>query len=491
MFLTMLRLGFLCPLLVLMGCGGGNGNGKIPEPSTPASEGLFPESSLWDRQVTYRTFKQADRSEAYKVAYSPATGNVCYLLREAGLEDRSRIPSKWKNTIECRTRDGQVLMTRTHDTSGIFKDVLFKPDGSLILAELVLADTGRVSSAPEFFLQLGHYSVQGQLLQQKILEDIPSDQELNFYDISTDDEVTVSSVPQLVDNGRPRIFDNAVVKLKWMNDSLYMLAYTYGVKVYRLSNLLENVWDTQVMPAHTWLWASLLQNNAAFDVNDAGEVIVAFEGYTGEAAAYEQHFGRSLSKTNDSKDIFIEVYSRTGDYLRTLLVGNPVYSENLIGVTSEDRVLWIGANVRHNKNNPESNSDTEWDILLDAVNLQSGENLAYHLIDFEREDVALDFHRLPNRNFLFSGVSGFDQADTNSQITFGQGTVLETDSDGKITRSIALTSPRNVVVYSSAVIDQDNILFSGVFDGPITHTCESDYSLCFQYGVVGAADLHR
>ena len=482
---TLNRLAFLvCVALALSACGGGSAKSETPPsdtPTPPPAGNRFPDNSLWGSQVNYKTFDSTDKSEVVSVV-SSSLGSVCYILREAGFSDITTFPPNWHSTLECLNQDNEIYLTLQHYQTGLINKMHFMPDGNLIVAELIKTND---SSSNYFELQISQYSAQGTLINQAFLEDSATDKELLYYPIVFGELLDPEPNPNLMANNRPQLYEHAIIQFRVANNSLYLLAYTYGIKVYKLSENLVVEWSTQVMPLHSFLITPFLQNTADFVITEAGDVVVAMEGFQAEANAYGQHFNRDLNKTDDLSDIFIVVLNSAGEFVKNALFGKAQYSEQLVGVETHNQTLWLAANVRHNKNNPESNSNTEWDLLLSSYNLENNETLTYELIDINKEDYAEQFHSFGDGRFLFNGLNGFDQADTNSQTSNGAGMLVEVDETAAILNTTTLSAPRNVIVKSSATAESGQIFFAGSYDGPITHTCEQDETLCYQKGMVG------
>ena len=453
------------------------------EPESPQQGAEFPSSELWGDRVQYQAFDTAAVNKVDKVALGP-NGQICYIHREAGIDDITVVMSNWSSRVNCIDANHDAILSHKRVGNGILKDVLFTDDGSIVIAELI--DIENDDETDLFFLQLSIYSVDGSLIKQSILEDKASEDELYYYTVDADD-VTRSTLTKLAVGAIPAIVGNAPVTLKWHNGFFYLLTYSYGVKVYKFDRALEVQWSQQVMPAYTWLWASSLSNKAKFTINNYDEIFVGFELFNEDVKVYEQHFNRSFNKPIENKDIAVSVFSTDGEYQRSYLTGKQD-SENLVGLVYKDNRLNIAANVRIAK--PEAtNSTTEWDMLLMSVSPDDGWMDEYQLIHIDKEDSAQDVALLPNGNILFAGTTGFVQVDTNSQVTNGNGLLVEVDESGGIVRSLIMSAPRNVIVEAAVPIDDHQILFASRYDGPITHTCDNDNSGCYTKSALGIAEL--
>jgi len=468
-----------------VGCSNGSDPAPEPEPIfEPEPDFGFPSTDLWGEDISYQSFQASDKTKIDSLAKGP-NGEICYVLREASVEDLTAELSSWDSRVQCIDALHSNILNHQRTGKGILKDVTFSDDGNIIIAELIDAPSENTST--RFFLKLSVYSNSGTLLEESILEDPASQEERYYYSVS-DGEVTREELPDIVIDDKPVFVSSAKVSLKWHNNALYLLAYSYGLKLYKFDIGLQSEWDVQVMPAYTWLWTTSLQNDAAFTINDMGEIFVAFELFAEDADIYEMHFSRNLNKNNDLGDNAVSVYTTEGQYQRTILLGKDEYTEKLTGIVYHDNKLWLGASVRHEKPDATS-STTEWDLLLMSAWPDDGSIVDYHLIDYDKEDIATDFNVLPNGNFLFAGTSGYIQVDTNSQVSEGNGVILELSQEGEILRKSIMSQPRNVVTQSILPMNNNEILFTNIFDGPITHTCDNDNSLCYNKASFGIATL--
>ena len=484
-----LLLSLTC-LLLLVSCGGSESSKPditIPEtkPALPQlGEALFPETERWGNDIAYRTIESQDKNLVDKVIYSEQ-GTSCFINRQTSIGSQ-KLKTEWPSTVECLNIKGEQVITHQAQGTGIIKDLLFKSDGSLVIAELIDFERD-ADHLKTFYLQLIHYSATGILLKKQILIDAPNQDELYYYSVNNG-EINRKIIDDLVDGDKPTLPSTSLVKLVLHQDDIYILAYTYGIKVYQLTDDLLVNWDVQVMPAYTYLWTHMLQSQADMTISAEGQVYVAFDLWAEDTQAYNIHFDRSINIAAGQGGIAIEMFSSTGEYQRSLLLDNVEQTENITAIIHHNQSLWLGSNVRRSKEQT-AGGTTEWDILLAKLSPESGDTLGYHYIHHDQEDIAYDFKLLPNDNFIFSGSTGFVQVDTNSKVSYGDGFLLEVTPEGQIIGSAVLSKPRDVAISSIAVLESNLIMFSGSFDGPITHTCDTDTSLCYQSGMVGIARI--
>ena len=498
---------YLILFFVLVGisaCGGGGGSStpKIGDgnPVNSPDEGNspskdfsanFPEKTLWGDAVSYTAFNASHKSEIASVAYGP-DGQICYILKEAEVETETIFDYAWTSSLHCFDHQGHSIVDFHRTGKGIIKDVLFTPEGNILLADLIEVDpddSDDNSFNLGFFLRFTLFSETGEILQQKLLTDTPSEEELYYYRVE-ESIVTREKMPSLTDDGKPVIVESTDFSMQWWDGSLYVMAYTYGIKTYRISENLNTVWGAQVMPAYTYLWTHLIQNGAALAVNEQGDVYVAFELFDDDILIYEHHFGRSLDaqdNPDDNASIGVSVFNNSGQYQRSFLAGVPEYSEQLVAIGFQNEWFWIGGNVRHDKF--ENADRTEWDLLLMRYSSADGTLFDYNLIHHDEGDFAYDVELLSNGNFLYGGVTGFRQAETNSIVSNGTGMLVEVTQEGEIARKQTMPEPRHVSINLIHAVNDNQILFANTYNGPITHTCDNDDSLCYQDAAVGVATL--
>lgn len=405
-------------------------------------------------------------------------GHLCYIAADIDDEGYSAFPSEWHSAVECIKDDltgfrYERQCATDPEWQHDLKDIVFNEEGNLVVTELVQVErTGGENKIDWFYLQFTEMTVAGEVIKTSILEDESDARETRYYEYDSDGKaVTCSQNVAFEQDGKPLLIDLAQVETQWVDGSLYMMAYTYGVKMYKLDSDFNVDWDVQVMPAYTWLWGTLLTNSSSFTVTDSGDVYVAFELYGSDSDIYEQHFLKSLPNKQPKGSVGISVVNSDGVIERTFAIGEEAYSESLTDIKVADDKLWLGASVRHSPN--ASGSNSEWDLLLMSADLETGETLSYHLIDHNKEDLAYDFLLQPNGQFAFAGITGFHQADSNSQTSDGNGLILEVNSLGEVINQTEFDLERDTYITGFSM-DGDSFIYDYVFDGPITHTCDAE-----------------
>lgn len=406
-------------------------------------------------------------------------GHICYIAADIDDEAHSTFPSEWNTVVEC-IHQGELSGFRyerqcatdpewKHD----LKDIVFNDEGNLVVTELVEVQRADYEGRVDWFnLQFTEMTVAGEVIKTSVLKDETDARETRYYEYDADEKaVTCSQNVSFEEDGKPLLIDLSKVETQWVDGALYMMAYTYGVKMYKLDSDFNVDWDVQVMPAYTWLWGTLLTNTSSFTVTDSGDVYVAFELFGTDSDIYEQHFLKSLPNKQSSGSVGISVVNNDGLIERTFAIGEEAYSESLTDIEVTDDKLWLGASVRHSPN--ASGSNSEWDLLLMSADLETGETLSYHLIDHNKEDIAHDFLLQSNDQFAFGGITGFHQADTNSQTSDGNALILEVNSLGEVINQKEFDLARDTYITGFSM-DGDSFIYDYVFDGPITHTCDAE-----------------
>ncbi|WP_146027084.1 hypothetical protein [Bowmanella denitrificans] len=492
--------------LVLSACGGSSGDNKeadkpvnpppVTEP-TPDPARTFPDNTLWGESIRYFAEEQQGQNRITSVTQS-AEGNLCYLTEQTLPENYYRFPPKWGSRVDCKNAQGEVYFSHQSTGNNILKQVLFTQQGQFVVAELIQA-TADGARFLQYYLQLTLHNSQGEVLQQKLVSHDASkhEQYLYVFDASPEYEAGPEGVYRFTLNntakqGNALLFDISTVKLQWHAQSLYMLSYIDGVSLYRFDANLEQRWVKQVAPNYSLLHSRLGFFNPAFTFSD-DEILLAFESTDAEAKAYNWHFGRNLPLRGGDKqgykNITLAAYDLQGEFLRDFRLLSEGRFEKLVDLTYQQGSLFIGANT-HVKKFDKPNYTTEFDLVLMRTNPASGDILDYHVLDINQEDYATVFVPMPNQRFLFAGQNGYRQVDSNSQVSDGQGMALEVTANGEITRTMFLHQPRNVSIESVVVTEQMQLLFGGIYDGPISHTCDNgDMSMCYQKAMLGLGSL--
>ena len=492
--------------LVLTGCGGGssdnNDGGDITPPVTPPDPGTEPptpepptpepppnpvvkappvETTLWGDSLPFRRWENGYSNDIQKVQ-SRDDGTLCYLiLREQEQSQRWPIES-----VECIDAEGTVVFQISSTEDDIIKDILISPSGDLYIT--TLTDAHDESREWGYFLRISQFDRQWQKVEEAILVDSEEPGESAIYD-TEDGVLTIEPFNKSLD-GKPLILSSGYASLYWANNHLHLLAYSYGIKLYRLDQSLTPVWATQVMPQHSALSIFGLSPGTDVTFDEHGNAYVAFDLYLDEYRYYEIHFGQEWEKQvepSNKLDLGVVRVSNSGEHLTGYFVGIPDYSEYLVSIEYQNGSLWLASNASVKKFDRE-NDTLEWDIQLYEINAMDGQYLRHHLLDIEGDDRVSSFALTPDGDFLLSGVIGFHQFDSNSWTRDGKGLLAKVDTQGVITTMKTLENPRNVVINDAIQMSNGSIHFGGIFDGPLTHTCDDDLEemkMCYYKAMLG------
>lgn len=472
-----------------------NNNGDLNQTTadmgTRSDEAIFPETSLWGSDILYRRLDQADLVEALKVTRRK-NGSVCYLYRENTFGNDTLYPASWHTKIECIDRSGSVDFDYASHEQSVIKDFTIDDDNNIIIAELI--DAEREHHLLKYFLKLTRFGEDGLETHQVILQDSPGDEELLTYlPNSESNDFEVMTLDALVYDGKPILADTAEVNLNWNNGQLYLLAYTYGIKIYSLEDDFSIVWDRQIMPANGGLWFVSTRTKSRFSVDKNDNMYVQFDVSTQagmiESRIYTEHFLRDLNKEHSRENNLIVVaIDSAGQLLGDFYVGSDNDVEDIYGMVADNSRLWFVGN-RSIEKTTEHNNKYEIDIVIFSSSPLDGKTLSYQLVDFEEDDFAFDFQLDNQGNFFVGGMVGGKYVDSGSQVVNGKGAILKLNKSRELTHSIVMAQPRNVEIQSIEILDSKHVLFAGIYDGPITHTCDNDKSLCYRKGVVGIVEM--
>lgn len=390
----------------------------------------------------------------------------------------------WQQSMSCHS-DGQQTFRYQPQDGAIVVDMAVQDGSRVLLLEAVPSAYDGPGPAEGWFeLRFTQLDGAGNTLQQRWLEDQPDEQELYYYFYERNAETPSRRVEEsLSHNNRPQIGVNTLARLQVHDGVPYLVAHTYGVKVYRFNSDLTVAWDQQIMPANRDLWFGDLTNVSRMAVRDDGAVVVAFELFQGteprddNARLYQAHFGQPLADPNPGSDVGISVLSPDGVKLRTFIAGLKGHDEALTSVLWRGDELLLTGGTRYGKADAAGGS-SEWDSYLARIDSTTGETLHSQLVHVHDEDMLLDTVLTDSGRLLMAGESGFSQADSNSQMTYGYGVIYEVNDAGDVLPLMRLDKPRNSRINGIQVVG-DTLYYRYDFDGYITHTCDTDKTLCW------------
>ncbi|MDV2080501.1 hypothetical protein [Marinobacter xestospongiae] len=492
----------LAPALLLAGvlaaCGSGSDSpanekpvdqpGDVPQPPTNGDlVDIAPAPSAYNRDVAF-ALTLAYQSQVTHLDVNE-DGVWCDVRRLGGygndLYTTWNWQPGWAQSLQCHV-GAQQIFSHQPDDGAVIVDMAMLEANRILVLEAVA--TGRligatpdqeVDDSAEFYeLRLTQLDGNGEVLQQRWLEDAPDETELNYYsyDLATK-EVSYSVFEALSHDDRPQLPLNGFARLQVQDGVPYLLAHTYGVKVYRLNSDLTVAWDQQVMPAYPWLYRENLSNDSRLAIREDGSVAVAYELFDEDVAVYNAHFGQPLLDANPGADIGVTVLSPDGQPERAFLAGMRDHSEGINALFWQSDELVLTGSTLHEKADA-AGGTTEWDGYVARVDSTSGETTQSQLLHIHDEDVAYDALLTDGGRLLIAGKSGYGQADTGSQLNYGYGVIYEVSDDGKVEPLLKLDRPRDSVVRGIQVVG-DTLYYRFDFDGFITHTCDNDDTQCW------------
>ncbi|MBN7796946.1 hypothetical protein [Parahaliea mediterranea] len=411
-------------------------------------------------------------------------GLWCHVQRLTG-QDGPRLHTTrdwqpgWAQSLRCHV-DAQEVFSYRPDPGAVIVDMAMQDSSRVLLLEAIPSDFtgGSPVDGNWFELRLTQLDGAGNALQRRWLEDVPAANELFYYSYEPNsDEPTRTVAEDLSHNGRPQLSVNQLARLQVHEGVPFLLAHTYGVKVYRFHDDLTVAWDRQVMPAYRWLWSGELTNTSRMAIRDDGAVAVAFELFDDDVAIYSAHFEQPLEDVNEGSDVGVAVIAGNGAPLGIFMAGLRGHSESLEGMFWRSGDLLLTGSTRYEKAGA-AGGTTEWDSYLAWIDGDSGETTHSQLYHVHDEDMVRDAVLTDGGRLLLAGESGYRQADTHSQVSYGYGVIYEVTDTGEVLPLMKLDTPRNSTVNGIQVVG-DTLYYRYDFDGFITHTCDQDQSLCW------------
>jgi hypothetical protein len=437
--------------------GGTSGAGSNRCSQYASLRNLLNEADHWGPPVRYRSAE----TMIVKVRRK-GPNSICYLEQSGALECRDSVAqSSWRYQPE----------------GGAVVDFELSPEGELVVAERVPSPVQDKS-----FLAVSRLDATGSRTANKIVVDSPTDSDLVQYDVLPSGQINVGTltVADISHEDRPFLVRSigwrreTLVQLEWIAERLYVLAYTYaGLRLYQLTQELDVNWRAPVMPV--LLMSVALERKAGLVQGPGSEIQVIFDMAEVEDQVFEQHFSRTLDKAITAQDIVVASFSDKGVFQTLTPIGKQEYWEYFADAVRVGETVWVAGNIRSKKRDT-PNDTTELDIALLEFDPVTCVMKNHFMLDYQDEDYALSIDALPSGNLLIGGRTGYIQVDTNSEVTYGSGLLLEVAPNGQPLRSATFATPRDVGVMNVVPLDADCQLFAGWNDAPITHTCEADPS---------------
>jgi hypothetical protein len=440
-----LRRASLAPIALALACGTSRDPGDAGDPDQLAP---FPG---WPGDLAVRAAGTAFRSSVTRLAVDPR-GPVWLLADEwpdgaasLGAPLLTRYRENGRQEQEIRFDDGALGRDVVVHPSGEVSVVLLAPDGA----------DGR------YRLEVQRRAADGALLRRMLLDDAPAPGEDVYYDDSGAHTAELASPPRLSWNSHA----SAVAD----GEALYLVAWTYGAKLYRLGPDLATAWSTQIMPANVGMAFNFLRELLAID--EAGRVAVAYQIFEDDVAIYNEHFHRAPLAPIDTYDVLLQWFDPDGTPGGAQIFGGPGGDAPTAMIVRAGGVLVTGGVRRHKLDLP--NRKKEWDLFVVQGSAERAAPDAYATIDVARDDFAWGMVEAADGSVYLAGQTDYVQVDTNSIVEDGKGLLLALSPDLQQRRSVVLPGPRDVIVQSIAIAGDGRLVLAGTRDGPLTHTEES------------------
>lgn len=456
-------------ILTLASCdyeSGGSDDIQIVVPS-PSSDGIWLRQEGWSESISYQEINLGDETE---VTHIKSYENSLYILvsvKEGNSYQRKVLFKLGKEGF----REWKYEPKKDH----VLINFLVSSHGLLVL-ETIPQDNELYS-----VINMILFNHDGNKIQQKLLDDAPSEKELLYYTFDHDaNKINRHSNSHLSDGQHPVFFD-PYVKLEESKDGFMILAYTYGIKLYHYNWNFEQVWDVQTAPASSFYSTyNIATMESVFSpLSSGGAVIVTAAGLI-DTLAFDWHFNQRIDHQTSlsQSDLMITVINSSGKIESVVMKGSKEISENPVSLKIIDSDYLIGFDSLIKKFN-RPNDTMESDIGLMTISSRSRESQIM-LIDLDKEDWLYDMEIAHNGNINLMGYTGFTQVDTHSIVSYGSGFVLELDWQGTILEKAILSGPRDVKAMDACYLNEEMYVV-GKMNGPISHTCDlSNDPLCNQ-----------
>jgi hypothetical protein len=443
-----LRRAALAPIAFVLACGT-SGDAQGDGDAGDATE-LAPFAG-WPAEVAVRATGSAFRTSVNRIAVDPS-GPV-WLLEEERPDGSEPLGAP----VLTRYRaDGKREQTIRFDEGTLARDVVVHPSGAISV--ILLAPDG---TDGRYRVEIQRRAADGALLRRTLLDDTPGPGENVYYD---DDGAHIADLPS-----PPRLSWSSHASAIADGEALYLLAWTYGAKLYRLGTDHATAWSTQVMPANLGMAYSFLSERLAID--DAGRVLVAYQIFEDDVHIYNEHFRRAPLAPIDSYDVLVERFGADGTPSGAQIFGGPGGDAPTGMVAHADGVVVTGG-VRRTKHDL-PNRNKEWDLFVVRGSVDRAAPDVYTTIDVARDDFAWGMAEAADGTLYLAGQTDYVQVDTNSIVEEGKGLLLALSPDLQRWTSVVLPGPRDVIVQSIDLFGGGRVAVAGTRNGPLTHTDEA------------------
>jgi hypothetical protein len=456
--------------ILVAACACGDGGALAPDapaPGGPDGGGdgvvLAPYPG-WPADVRVRRVGDAFHASATKLELDPQ-GRV-WLLRS---DRRDQTPGLGSPVLERYAGDGRLEKRVALAADALVPDFVVHPSGELSV--LVLEPEGM---PVRYRLEITRVSADGDILSRTELQDTAGPNENLYYD---------DSGPHVIPTDPPlRFGDRSHLVGLADGEGLYLLAWSYGVKLYRLRADYSEVWDAQVMPAN--LGMAFYFTHELLATDDTGRVYVAYQIFEDDVKIYNQHFGRAPLQAIGRYDVLVERFDPDGTFSGAQVLGGPG-GDNPTGMTAHGgKVLLTGGTRVAKLDLP--NRTLEWDLFVLRGDLDDAGAASYRTVDLARDDFGWAMVEGVDGTIYIAGRTDYVQVDTNSEVEDGKGLLLALAPDLSRRAAVSLVGPRDVQLQTLRLAPDGRLLFAGMRDGPLTHT---DPAMTHNEGFLGATTL--
>lgn len=407
----------------------------------------------WPADAPMRQLGTATRGDIQQLEVD-ARGCI-WVLRGEGPDE---LTARENTLLEIHGLEGQRLRRLAREDNVHPLQFVLHPSGEVTLFEFVNQPGGR-----DFRLRLRRLAADGRLLTERLFEDAGRPEERVSY-ATLDGSLTPQPVERDMSVWLSTSF--AHIRAVAQGEEVLFLAWTYGVKLYRLDAALRTRWDVQAMPDNDSMVGLVPQELLTLDAR--GNALVAWTVSDRQAEAYRRHFGRAVPWEDDTFKVLVQRYSAQGVFQQLRTFGHPG-TELVSGMALRGDELLLGADLLIAKHD-RPNDTLEHELLLLRGRMEDGTQTLARVMDVSREDYLEDFKVDEQGACYFAGITDALQVDTNSVVEYGQGLILRTSADGEEREVLRLPGPRHVRVRRIALAPGGGVVFAGTFDEFITHT---------------------
>ena len=453
------------PAIIILVCALGCGDDLAPEaPPGDFDSVEFAPYPGWPAGVGVREVGSAFRTLATKVELDPQ-GRV-WLLRSDWHEDSQDLGSP---VLERYNPNGRLERRVAISDQALVPDFVVHPSGELSV--FVLEPE---AMAGRYRLEIVRVSADGEILSRTEFHDTAGPGENLYYDDT--------GVHTFATDGPLRFGYRAHVVGLADGEGLYLLAWTYGVKLYKLSADYAETWDTQIMPANLGMTFSFIDELLATD--EDGGIYVASQIFEDDVHVFNDHFQRGSLEPVDSYDVLVERFDPDGTFAHAAVFGGPG-GDAPTGMTARSGKVLVTGSARITKFD-RPNRTREWDLFVLRGDLDDGSLESYSPIDLARDDFGWAMAEAADGTIYIAGRNDYVQVDTNSEVEDGKGLLLALSPDLSERATLSLIGPRDVQLLALRLATDGRLVFAGLRNGPLTHT---DRAMHNNEGVLGATTL--